>query len=444
MARFNYQAAREGGMSDADIVQFLDDERAEGNEYEVDPSAGRMLMLARSQTMEEESPEALENPPWYADPIDMAAGINPARMLSRDIPRMAGAAGGMLQRPFVKKAAEVGANVATGGRFGLLRGLSRMLGREPAPPPPMMPPNATAVPSPGMVLSESPRIPVYDLLDEGAEAAAPVLTRSMRQPIRGGREADAFRRGGQAELDILRRTGDEQAAKAALAKRMGAVEPQAPSAPAELPPASVSAPAPAAAPVPKGMRAVRGHLRGIPKPKPKPELPAAVQKRIAAAKPEPPKVKAEAKAPKSRHDVQYFSGSQNKYINIEDMNQKHIEQAYRKIAATSPKQGSVAARQLDALLDESKHRLKTTGIHVGQTGLPKPVIKRIEMVKQAAKAAPRRSKALSEKAGAKAAGSKDLSSLLKASVDLGAEMEKRGIHGAQRTEAYRLLREMNQ
>lgn len=70
----------------------------------------------------------------------------------------------------------------------------------------------------------------------------------------------------------------------------------------------------------------------------------------------------------SRHAVQYFSKSQGKYIDIEGMNQKHIEQAYRQLAATKPKAGSVAKKILDALLDESKHRLSTTGIHIGQGG----------------------------------------------------------------------------
>lgn len=67
-----------------------------------------------------------------------------------------------------------------------------------------------------------------------------------------------------------------------------------------------------------------------------------------------------------RHSVQYYSKSKGQYINIEDMNQKHIEQAYRQLAATDPKKGSVARKVMDALLEEAKHRYKTTGIHIGQ------------------------------------------------------------------------------
>lgn len=67
-----------------------------------------------------------------------------------------------------------------------------------------------------------------------------------------------------------------------------------------------------------------------------------------------------------QHEVQYFSESRGNHINIEDMNQKHIERAVRKLSAKNPKPGSVAHKQLQALIRESIYREGTTGIHVGQ------------------------------------------------------------------------------
>lgn len=80
---------------------------------------------------------------------------------------------------------------------------------------------------------------------------------------------------------------------------------------------------------------------------------------------------AEGRAVKPRHEVQYFSKSRGTHVDIEGMNQKHIEQAYRELAATNPKPGSTAARQMEALLNEAKFRAATTGIHVGHAE-PRP------------------------------------------------------------------------
>ena len=143
----------------------------------------------------------------------------------------------------------------------------------------------------------------------------------------------------------------------------------------------------------EGKTIVGEHTRTLPKPKPrrKPEIGSAASRtRRGASKPELARrakalehVKSETKAsgkvvgkidPKaaakgaaeSRHSVRYFSESKGKYVDIEDLNQKHLEAAYRKLAAKNPKPKSIGKAILDALLDEAKHRLKTTDIHVGQ------------------------------------------------------------------------------
>lgn len=221
---------------------------------------------------------------------------------------------------------------------------------------------------------------------EAVEEAAPAVTRSMARPIVGRAEAEAFRKGGQTRLDLLRAGEEAKQSAAAAMRRIATPEP-----------VPAPTPAPAAAPVAKaaesaetqGARALARRRWEIARAKPKAE-PTASAKRIEAAKPKPaakakesPKsektasekrieaVKGKSKPKvieKPRHDVQYYQESKGRYINIEDMNQKHIEQAYRKLAATNPKPGSVGRKVLDALLDEAKYRLQTTGIHIGQAG----------------------------------------------------------------------------
>lgn len=97
----------------------------------------------------------------------------------------------------------------------------------------------------------------------------------------------------------------------------------------------------------------------------KPEVGSAVSRAEAAtAESTPAPTVRGPDAPK--HEVQYFSESRGKHIDIEGMNQKHIERAARKLAATNPKPGSVTHKQLQALIRESIYREGTTGIHVGQ------------------------------------------------------------------------------
>jgi hypothetical protein len=113
--------------------------------------------------------------------------------------------------------------------------------------------------------------------------------------------------------------------------------------------------------IPKGKTLVSEHLRTLPKKSgpPRPKL------KVVKPKPKgPPGTSQAAKA--SRHEVQYFSASRGEHVDIEGMNQKHIEHAIRRLTASKPKPGSVASKQLDALLAESKHRALTTGIHIGQ------------------------------------------------------------------------------
>lgn len=169
----------------------------------------------------------------------------------------------------------------------------------------------------------------------GAEAAGSVASRAAKLaeptaeqiaahamgPIRGGAEAQAFREGGVDAVNALRA---EKAAKKASDAGKKLAE----------------------------------HRWGK-----APEV-------IEGGKPQPGSSasRVQAAAEKPRHDVRYFSTSRGEHIDIEGMNQKHLEQAYNKLARTNPKPGSVARRQMDALLNEAKHRYQTTDIHIGQGG----------------------------------------------------------------------------
>jgi hypothetical protein len=71
-----------------------------------------------------------------------------------------------------------------------------------------------------------------------------------------------------------------------------------------------------------------------------------------------------------RHNVQYYSESKKTNVHIEDMNQKNIEFAINKLLrkrATKPLT-DLQAKQLAALLRESRHRLGDKGIHIGFSG----------------------------------------------------------------------------
>ena len=72
---------------------------------------------------------------------------------------------------------------------------------------------------------------------------------------------------------------------------------------------------------------------------------------------------------KTAESIKTYPSASRGEIPIKSMNQAHIEQAYRKVAATNPKPGSYEQRLLDALLDEAKHRLTTKGIQIGQASV---------------------------------------------------------------------------
>lgn len=355
MARFNYQRAIAGGMTDAEINQFLDSERAEGREYEVDPAAFPALRKARADMMAAEEPGAEANPLSPLDflsfgapsarPIDATVNLGEKAVrgvASRLAGRGAQAAAGGPVREGLETAGEL-----VGGLPGMAARVSRFF--RGSPPTPTSPP-------PGMIVGRAPA-PAFSAPSSTASQALPEAV--------GSRIAAAGESGAKGASEAGRSLARQRWAKA-----------------------------------------------GKPKP---------------AAKAEPVK---------PRHDVKYFSESKGKHVDIEDMNQKHIEQAYRKLAATKPKPGSVADRVMNALLEESKHRLQTTGIHIGQTSqrgaakavkLPKPVQKRIAAVQRAAKP-PR-------------PGPESLEETLRKSIDLGRELEKRGLSTSQRNEAFRVLRE---
>lgn len=263
--------------------------------------------------------------PWWGDPTDLpamflAGPAAQARPMIEGASSMLSAAGSAAGRVATSPAARTVGGAAAKGAVELLPWWARIPARAA-----MNAPRAAAEAGGEQAASAGQKAAAGALLGKATSGAGAGASRS----IVGGAEAAAYKAGGQPGLDAFR----AETAKVAQS----------------------------AAEVPKGKIRVPEHFRAKPKPKlrvvekPEPKLPPSVQKRIAAGKEAGP-----------RHQVQYFSKSRGEHVNIEDMNQKHIEHAIRRIAATDPKPGSVARKQLDALLAETKHRAVTTGIHIGQ------------------------------------------------------------------------------
>ena len=73
----------------------------------------------------------------------------------------------------------------------------------------------------------------------------------------------------------------------------------------------------------------------------------------------------ELRKPRDMLTHQYYSKSRGTKIDIESMNQRHIEQAIRQLVKENPKPGSTQYGVLQDLIKESKFRYHTTGLEIG-------------------------------------------------------------------------------